>query len=80
LCKCGPGGQCCKIKILILIMPSPSFNYLHSWFHSASNVKKPSVCEVLSVTKETIVLFEKTSMELRSQRPRHVQGDAGHPG
>jgi hypothetical protein len=26
------------------------------------------------------VLFEKTAKQLRSQRPLHVQGDAGHPG
>jgi hypothetical protein len=26
-----------------------------------------------------MVLFKKTAMQLRSQRPLHVQGDAGHP-
>jgi hypothetical protein len=36
--------------------------------------------EAWYVTKETIVLFEKTALRLWSQRPMHVQGDAGHPG
>jgi hypothetical protein len=26
------------------------------------------------------VLFEKSAMQLWSQRPLHVEGDAGHPG
>jgi hypothetical protein len=30
--------------------------------------------------KKTIVLFEKTAMRLRSQRPLYGQGVAGHPG
>jgi hypothetical protein len=29
--------------------------------------------------KKTIVIFKKTAMRLRSQRPLYVQGDAGHP-
>jgi hypothetical protein len=29
--------------------------------------------------EKSIVLFEKTVMELRSRRPLRVQGDAGHP-
>jgi hypothetical protein len=29
--------------------------------------------------EKPIVLFEKTAMQLRSQRPLYVQGDAGHP-
>jgi hypothetical protein len=30
--------------------------------------------------QKAIVLFEKTAMQLRSQRTLHVQGDACHPG
>jgi hypothetical protein len=30
--------------------------------------------------QKAMVLFEKTAMQLRSQGPLHVQGDAGHPG
>jgi hypothetical protein len=30
--------------------------------------------------RNSIALFEKTTVRLRSQRPLHVQGDAGHPG
>jgi hypothetical protein len=35
---------------------------------------------VWSVTNKPVVLFENTAMQLWSQRPLHVQGDAGHPG
>jgi hypothetical protein len=28
--------------------------------------------------EKPIVLFEKTAMRMNSQRPLHVQGDAGH--
>jgi hypothetical protein len=30
--------------------------------------------------EKPIFLFEKTALRLRSQRPLHMQGDAGHPG
>jgi hypothetical protein len=29
--------------------------------------------------EKPIVLMEKTAMQLRSQSPLHMQGDAGHP-
>jgi hypothetical protein len=35
---------------------------------------------VLSVTKKQLFSLRDTAMQLRSQRPLHVQGDAGHPG
>jgi hypothetical protein len=36
---------------------------------------------VLSIKTKTIVLFDKTAVRLRSQRPfiANVQGDTGHP-
>jgi hypothetical protein len=32
------------------------------------------------VTKNQWFSLRRTAMQLRSQRPLHVQGDAGHPG
>jgi hypothetical protein len=35
---------------------------------------------VWSVTKKPLFSLREAAMQLRSQRPLHVQGDAGHPG
>jgi hypothetical protein len=46
-------------------------------------IRSKKICVMawsLLCNEKTIVLFEKTGMRLRSQRPSCVQGDASHPG
>jgi hypothetical protein len=46
----------------------------------ALKASKPGVVEFDPLRKKQLFSLRDTAMQLRSQRPLHVQGDVGHPG